>query len=158
MFFSFGFLYTLDAKIRKSNKLGENFFEFFFDRIGFQWDGDVFYGLKPLARNNALYGADASVRERDEGDGMECPGKGRRGTRWHRGDGKKGGAIFYGCSGAICFPLRYRNGHWQFFHIRNDKKMGVDGVNGFDRQRQECRWNARREWIWVWGKWVDVVD
>lgn len=41
-----------------------------------------FYGLKPLARNNALYGADASVRERDEGEwmaGMECPGKGRRG-------------------------------------------------------------------------------
>ena len=34
-------------------------------------------------------GADASVRERDEGDGMECPGKGRRGTRWHRGDVKK---------------------------------------------------------------------
>ena len=53
-------------------------------------DGDgFFYGLKPLARNNALYGADAIVRERDEGDGMECPGKGRRGARWHRGDVKK---------------------------------------------------------------------
>lgn len=43
-----------------------------------------FYGLKPLARNNALYGADASVRERDKAvgtAGMECPDKGRRGGR-----------------------------------------------------------------------------
>lgn len=39
----------------------------FFGMIGFQLDGDVFfYGLKPLARDNALYGADASVRARQE--------------------------------------------------------------------------------------------
>lgn len=42
-------------------------------------------------------GADASVRERDEGDGMECPGKGRRGTRWHRGDVKKVGVWLQRC-------------------------------------------------------------
>ena len=32
----------------------------FFDGIGFQWDGGVFYGLKPLARNNALGRTQAS--------------------------------------------------------------------------------------------------
>ena len=64
-----------------------------------------FYGLKPLARDNALYGADASVLARDKGDGMECSGKGRRGTRWHRGDVKKGGGRFFMVA-AVLFVLR----------------------------------------------------
>lgn len=72
--------------------------------------------------------ADASVLARDDGEGMECPGKGRRGTRWHRGDVKKvRGAFFYGCSGVICSPLRYRNSYWQFLQIQERFFMGLMG-------------------------------
>lgn len=38
----------------------------------------VFLQAEALGAEQPI-GADASVRERDEGDGMECPGKGRRG-------------------------------------------------------------------------------
>ena len=50
--------------------------------------GMVFLRAEALGAEQPV-GADASVRDRDEEDGMECPGKGRRGTRWHRGDVKK---------------------------------------------------------------------
>ena len=74
---------------------GEIFLKIFLIGLVFNWMGMFFlYRLRSLARDNALYGADASVRERDEGDGMECSGKGRRGARWHRGDVKKGGGRF----------------------------------------------------------------
>ena len=30
----------------------------------------------------------------------------------------------------FCSPLRYRNGHWQFLQIRDNKKMGLMGRVG----------------------------
>lgn len=68
--------------------------------------------------------ADASVLARDKGDGMECPGKGRRGTRWHRGDVKKVRVWLQRC---YCSPLHYRNGHWQFLKIQDWFFMGLMG-------------------------------
>lgn len=41
--------------------------------------------------------ADASVRARDKGDGMECPGKGRRGGG--HGADALGTVAFYGVNG-----------------------------------------------------------
>lgn len=110
----------------------------------FFWRGLVFNGMGMFfLRAEALgaeqrIGADASVRERDEGDGMECPGKGRRGARWHREDVKKGGGRFYGCSGAIVLrcaiesPKFHRSfgSYWQFLQIQDRFFMGLDGVNG----------------------------
>ena len=59
---------------------------------------------------------------------MECPGKGRRGTRWHRGDVKKGGAIFM--VAAVLFVLRCAIEAATFLHIRDNKKMGLMGLMG----------------------------
>lgn len=93
-------------KYGKSNTQNEIFFEVFWRGLVFNGMEMAFlYRLRPLARDNALYGADASVRERDEGDGMKCPGKGRRGARWHRGDVKKGGGRFFMVA-AVLFVLR----------------------------------------------------
>ena len=75
---------------------GRNFFEDFLDRVCFQLDGDFFLRAEALGAEQPVE-ADASVRERDEGDGMECPGKGQRGTRWHRGDVKKVGVWLQRC-------------------------------------------------------------
>lgn len=71
----------LVAKIRKSNKLDENFFLRFFDGIGFQCDGDVFLWAEALGEEQRIR-ADASVLARDKAvgtAGMECPNKGRKG-------------------------------------------------------------------------------
>ena len=57
------------------------FFLRFFDRIGFQWDGDVFLRAEALGAEQRI-GADASVLARDKAvgtAGMECPDKGRKG-------------------------------------------------------------------------------
>ena len=70
--------------------------------------------------------ADASVLARDKGDGMECPGKGRRGTRWHRGDGKKRGGRFFMVAAVLLFSAA-RNGHWQFLQIQDRFFMGLMG-------------------------------
>ena len=51
----------LDVKIFELCDKGVKFFEDFFDRVGFQLDGDgFFYGLKPLTRNNPLGRTQAS--------------------------------------------------------------------------------------------------
>lgn len=112
-------------KYGKSNTQNEIFFEVFWRGLVFNGMEMAFlYRLRPLARDNALYGADASVRERDEGGGMECPGKGRGGARWHRGDVKKVRVWLQRC---YCSPLRYRNGHWQFLQIQDRFFMGLMG-------------------------------
>ena len=57
------------------------FLKFFLEGVGIQWDGDgVFIQAEAIGAEQRI-GADASVRERDEGDGMECPGKEQRGAR-----------------------------------------------------------------------------
>lgn len=106
------------------------------------------YRLRPLARDNALYGADASVRARDKGDGMECSGKGRRGTRWHRGDVKKVRVWLQRC---YCSPLRYRNSHWQFLQIRNNGANGQSGSNGANGR---CGVYGRDGRIWLIDRWL----
>ena len=80
--------------------------------------------------------ADASVRARDKGDGMEFPGKGRRGTRWHRGDVKKVRVWLQRC---YCSPLRYRNSHWQFLQIQDRFFMGLMGLDG------ETKWQKLKK-------------
>ena len=108
---------------------GEIFFESFLEGIGFQWDGDgVFIQAEAIGAGQRI-GADASVRERDEGEGRECPGKGRRGARWHRGDVKKGGGRFFMVA-AVLFVLRCANETATFLHIRDNKKMGLMGLMG----------------------------
>ena len=74
--------------------------------------------------------ADASVLARDKGDGLEFPGKGRRGTRWHRGDVKKVRVWLQRC---YCSPLRYRNSHWQFLQIQDRFFYGSNGT-GWGKQ------------------------
>ena len=61
--FSFCSFAILDVKIFELCDKGVKFYFFLkiFDRIGFQWDGDVFfYRLKPLAQNNPLGRTQAS--------------------------------------------------------------------------------------------------
>ena len=65
--------------------------------------------------------------------GMECPGKGRRGTRWHRGDGKKRGGRFFMVAAVLLFsaalskrPLAVSSDTGQVFYGSN----GVNGSNG----------------------------
>lgn len=59
--FSFCYFAILDVKIFELCDKGANFFEDYFDRVGFQLDGDgFFYGLKPLAQNNPLGRTQAS--------------------------------------------------------------------------------------------------
>lgn len=66
-----------------------NFFlDYFWIGLVFNWMGWFFLRAEAPCAEQPVE-ADASVRERDKGDGMEFPGKGRRGTRWHRGDVKK---------------------------------------------------------------------
>ena len=98
--------------------------------------GLVFNGMEMVfLRAEALgaeqpNGVDASVRERDEGDGMECSGKGRRGTRWHRGDVKKVGVWLQRCylfSAALSKrPLAVSSDTRQVFYGSN----GVNASNG----------------------------
>ena len=83
---------------------GEIFLNIFLIGLVFNWMGMFFLRAEALGAEQPI-GADASVRERDEGDGMECPGKERRGTRWHRGDVKKVRVWLQRC---YCSPLRYR--------------------------------------------------
>jgi len=58
----------LDVKIFELCDKGVKFFfEVFFDRIGFQWDGDgVFIQAEAIGAEQPI-GADASVRARDKG-------------------------------------------------------------------------------------------
>lgn len=90
-------------------------------------------------------GADASVRARDKGDGMECPGNGRRGTRWHRGDVKKGGAmvaaVLFVLRCAIESPKFHRSfgSYWQFLHIRNDGRNGLVATESRQILERWCR-------------------
>lgn len=120
-------------KYGKSNTQNEIFFEVFWRGLVFNGMEMAFlYGLKPLARDNALYGADASVRARDKGEGMAglgCRDRGRRGTRWHRGDGKKKGGRFFMVA-AVLFALRCAIETATFLHIRDNKKMGLMGLMG----------------------------
>lgn len=54
--------------------------------------GMVFLRAEALGAEQPI-GADASVRERDEGDCMECPGKGRRGDAMASRGRKEGGGM-----------------------------------------------------------------
>ena len=47
------------------------------------------------------------------GGGADAPGTVAFWSPWH-----------------FCSPLRYRNGHWQFLHTRNNGSNGVNGSNG----------------------------
>ena len=90
------------------------------------WKGG---GGKVPARGKPL-GRRLAAGERDDGEwmaGMECPGKGRRGTRWHRGDGKKVRVWLQRCyllSAALSKrPLAVSSDTGQVFY-------GSNGVNG----------------------------
>ena len=113
-------------KYGKSNTQNEIFFEVFWRGLVFNGMEMAFlYRLKPLAQNNLLRRTQASgngtkemvwnAQARDEGGRDGIAGTERRG-----GD-------FYGCSGAICSPLRYRSGHWQFLQIQDRFFMGLMG-------------------------------
>ena len=105
------------------------FFEDFFDRVGFQLDGDVFLRAEALgAEQRALWG------------GRKRPGTGRR--RWYgmprqgtkgdamasRGRKERGWAIFM--VAAVLFVLRCAIEAATFLHIRENKKMGLMGLMG----------------------------
>ena len=123
--------------------------------IGFQWDGDgVFIQAEAIGAGQRI-GADASVRERDEGDGMECPGKGRRGTRWHRRDVKNVRVWLQRCylfSAALSKrPLAVSSDTGQVFY-------GSNGVNGSNGANGRCGVYGRDGRIWLIDRWLRWIE
>lgn len=130
------------------------FLKIFWTELVFNGMETFFYGLKPLTRNNALYGADASVRARDEGEGMAglgCRDRGRRGTRWHRGDVKKGRVWLQRCylfSAALSKrPLAVSSDTGQVFY-------GSNGVNGSNGANGRCGVYGRDGRMWLIDSWL----
>ena len=101
------FIYVRCKKTEKVTREMKFFLDCFWTGLVFNCMWMVFLRAEAPGAEQPVE-ADTSVRERDEGDGMECPGKGRMGTRWHRGDVKKVRVWLQRC---YCSPLRYRNSH-----------------------------------------------
>ena len=103
--------------------------------------GMVFLQAEALGAEQPI-GADASVRERDEGEGMECPGKGRRGTRWHRGDVKKVGVWLQRCYLFSAALSKVQSSTGASDPIGSFFTYGTMGGMGLSRQNRDKYWKG----------------
>lgn len=103
--------------------------------------GMVFLRAEALGAEQPI-GADASVRERDEGDCMECPGKGRRGGAMASRGRKEGGGMVAAVLLFSAALSKVQNSTGASDPIGSFFTYGTMGGMGLSRQNRDKYWKG----------------